>query len=198
MSPSGGAMTTVEPSITWSPENSSRSSSSRKQRWFDAWPGVCTARQAELGGLDHVAVAQLAVDREAVARVVGEHLGAGRAWPAGRRAGGGRGGCGCTRSSGCGRRRSRRWRRGGRRRRGRGRRRRPRRCRRGRCSCRGRSSRRGSAPRMRRTSGDSAEATPVTSGLGGGRGLVGLGRSGRGSARRMPRHEAGAPRGVGM
>ena len=43
MSPSGGAMTTVEPSMMWSPENSSRSSSSRKHRWFDAWPGVCTA-----------------------------------------------------------------------------------------------------------------------------------------------------------
>ena len=29
MSPSGGAITTVEPSITWSPEKSSRSSSTR-------------------------------------------------------------------------------------------------------------------------------------------------------------------------
>ena len=39
MSPSGGVMTTVEPSMTWSPENSSRSSSSRKQRWFDGVAG---------------------------------------------------------------------------------------------------------------------------------------------------------------
>ena len=44
MSPSGGRMTTVEPSMMWSPENSMRSCSSRKQRWFEAWPGVWTAR----------------------------------------------------------------------------------------------------------------------------------------------------------
>ena len=45
MSPSGGAITTVEPSITWSPENTMRSCSSRKHRWFEAWPGVWMARR---------------------------------------------------------------------------------------------------------------------------------------------------------
>ena len=43
MSPSGGLMTTVDSPMMWSPEKSSRSSSSWKQRWFDAWPGVWTA-----------------------------------------------------------------------------------------------------------------------------------------------------------
>ena len=71
MSPSGGAITTVEPSITWSPENSIRSCSSRKHRWFDAWPGRVDGPQHELGGLDDVAVAHRPVDLEAVARVEG-------------------------------------------------------------------------------------------------------------------------------
>ena len=44
MSPSGGRMTTVDPSMMWSPEKSIRSCSSRKHRWFDAWPGVWMAR----------------------------------------------------------------------------------------------------------------------------------------------------------
>ena len=53
MSPSGGAMATVEPPITWSPERRTRdgppsaevpaSGSNRKQRWLGAWPGVCSA-----------------------------------------------------------------------------------------------------------------------------------------------------------
>ena len=45
MSPSGGAITTVEPSITWSPEKTMRSCSSRKHRWFEACPGVWMARR---------------------------------------------------------------------------------------------------------------------------------------------------------
>ena len=36
MSPSGGAITTVEPDITWSPVNSTRWPSCQKQMWFDA------------------------------------------------------------------------------------------------------------------------------------------------------------------
>ena len=83
MSPSGGAITTVEPSMMWSPENSMRSCSSRKQRWFDAWPGVWIAAQHELGGLDHVAVGHRHVDLEVVAGVEGEHLGAGAGLEAG-------------------------------------------------------------------------------------------------------------------
>ena len=42
-----GRITTVDPSITWSPEKSIRSSSSSQHRWFDACPGVCTARRAQ-------------------------------------------------------------------------------------------------------------------------------------------------------
>ena len=83
MSPSGGRMTTVEPSMMWSPENSMRSCSSRKQRWFEAWPGRVHGPEHELGGLDRVAVAEGAVDLEAVARVEGEHLGAGALLEAG-------------------------------------------------------------------------------------------------------------------
>ena len=47
MSPSGGAMTTVDPSMTWSPEKSMCSSTSSQHRWFEAWPGVCSGPQGE-------------------------------------------------------------------------------------------------------------------------------------------------------
>ena len=43
-SPSGGRITTVEPCITWSPVSSSSCSSTSQHRWFEAWPGVCSAR----------------------------------------------------------------------------------------------------------------------------------------------------------
>src|SRR6185312_11459669 len=49
MSPSGGAMTLVDQPITWSPENSVCSSGSAKHRWFEVWPGVCTAARRQPG-----------------------------------------------------------------------------------------------------------------------------------------------------
>ncbi len=49
MLPSGGAMTLVDQPMTWSPENSTRSSSSAKQRWFEVWPGVWTAVRCQPG-----------------------------------------------------------------------------------------------------------------------------------------------------
>ena len=49
MSPSGGAITTVEPCMTWSPEKSMPSSTSSQHRWLEAWPGVCSARSVEAG-----------------------------------------------------------------------------------------------------------------------------------------------------
>ena len=41
--PRCGLTTVVVPLSTWSPVNSARSSSSKKHRWFGAWPGVCSA-----------------------------------------------------------------------------------------------------------------------------------------------------------
>ena len=41
--PRCGLTTVVVPLSTWSPVNTSRSSSRKKQRWFGAWPGVCIA-----------------------------------------------------------------------------------------------------------------------------------------------------------
>ena len=77
MSPSGGRITTVEPSMMWSPENSMRSCSSRKQRWFGRVAG-------RVQGPETNSVASMtspspsgAVDLEAVAGVEGQHLGAG-------------------------------------------------------------------------------------------------------------------------
>jgi hypothetical protein len=43
MSPSGGAMTTVDPDITWSPVKRTLRPASQKHTWFEAWPGVWTA-----------------------------------------------------------------------------------------------------------------------------------------------------------
>ena len=78
MSPSGGAMTTVEPCMMWSPENSMRSCSSRKQRWFEAWPGRVDGPQA---GTRWPRCSRRRRARRRPARpsasVVGEHLGAG-------------------------------------------------------------------------------------------------------------------------
>src|SRR3569623_1232302 len=45
MSPSGGSITVVLPLRTWSPEKSRASSTSTRQVWFAAWPGVCIARR---------------------------------------------------------------------------------------------------------------------------------------------------------
>ena len=56
MSPSGGLMTTVLPCITWSPVNSRRSSSSRKHRWLDAWPGVWMTRSVVSAPMATVAI----------------------------------------------------------------------------------------------------------------------------------------------
>ena len=79
MSPSGGEMTTVEPCMMWSPEKSRPSSTSRKQRWFEAWPGVCRARSSYSSVAHRVAVGQGAGDRQPVTAGEGEHLGAGAA-----------------------------------------------------------------------------------------------------------------------
>ena len=48
MSPSGGAMTLVDQPITWSPLNRMPASGSAKHRWFEVWPGVCTASNRHL------------------------------------------------------------------------------------------------------------------------------------------------------
>ena len=49
MSPSGGETTVVDQPMIWSPEKSAASSSKAKQRWFDVWPGVCTAASVHPG-----------------------------------------------------------------------------------------------------------------------------------------------------
>ena len=49
MSPSGGETTVVLHPITWSPGNSTPSSSNAKHMWFDVWPGVCTPRIVQPG-----------------------------------------------------------------------------------------------------------------------------------------------------
>ena len=49
MSPSGGDTTVVLQPITWSPVNSTPSSSNAKQMWFDVCPGVCTPRRVQPG-----------------------------------------------------------------------------------------------------------------------------------------------------
>ena len=166
MSPSGGRITTVEPSMMWSPENSMRSCSSRKQRWFDAWPGVWRARSTNSVASMLSPSPSGSVDLEAVAGVEGEHLGAGALLEAGDAREVVDVGVGAddppdavaaAAGDGVEVRRHRR---------GRGRSRRSRRCRRGRCWCRARSSGPGLLATMRRTSGLSALATPCTMGRG--------------------------------
>ena len=49
MSPSGGETTVVLHPITWSPGNSTASSSRAKHVWLEVWPGVCTARIVQPG-----------------------------------------------------------------------------------------------------------------------------------------------------
>ena len=95
MSPSGGAMTTVDPCMTWSPEKSICSSSTSSQhRWFEAWPGVCTARRVKPSARSSKPSPTAAGRDEAVAGVEAEHLGAGARPPGPPRPGRGRDGCG--------------------------------------------------------------------------------------------------------
>ena len=93
-----GFTTEYMPSSTVSPVNSTRSSSSRKQRWLGAWPGRVQHVEAELGALDRVALADDPIGDD-VAVLVGaalrerEHLGAGLPSRAARCRASGRGGC---------------------------------------------------------------------------------------------------------
>ena len=84
MSPSGGAMTTVEPCMTWSPEKSICSSTSSQHRWFEAWPGVCRARRVKPGPRSSKPSPTARVGVEAVAGAEAEDLGPGARGQAGR------------------------------------------------------------------------------------------------------------------
>ena len=68
MSPSGGAITTVEPSITWSPENRAAPPRAASTGGWRRGRG-CAARRARVTGRDDVALARGDVGREAVAGV---------------------------------------------------------------------------------------------------------------------------------
>ena len=77
MSPSGGAMTTVDPCMTWSPEKSMPSSTSSQHRWFEACPGVCKARSVKPVPVQLESLTHLPGGDEAVPSAEAEHLGAG-------------------------------------------------------------------------------------------------------------------------
>ena len=92
MSPSGGAITTVEPAITWSPENSRPVPASSKHRWFEAWPGVWTAVRVTSGVISRSPSTEPAIGREG--QVVGVEvvpLGAGGGGPEAQHLGSGGG-----------------------------------------------------------------------------------------------------------
>ena len=94
MSPSGGAMTTVDPCMTWSPEKSICSFSSIQHRWFEAWPGSVQGPQGEALGAQLEAVTDVSGGDETVAGAESEHLGPGALARGRPRPARGRGGCG--------------------------------------------------------------------------------------------------------
>ena len=73
MSPSGGEMTTVDPCITWSPENRSALVDEQVAEVVRSVPGRVHRAQHVLGGCDGVTVGERVGDGEAVAGTEGQH-----------------------------------------------------------------------------------------------------------------------------